>query len=108
MTHVDAGTFVYVLQRDLEFRDGRRPTAHLVLCLDCVHEVYMSATHGELERRGIQIRTASAEELGEHVERIGILVLAALMGLQAFFAMPVVYLSFLLCKSGRGGHLGDN
>lgn len=42
------------------------------------------------------IRTASAEELREHVERVGILVLATLMGFQALFAMSVVYLLFLL------------
>lgn len=52
------------------------------------------------------IRTASTEELGEHVEGVGILVLATLMGLETFFAMPVVYLSFLLSQSVTGVHLG--
>ena len=52
------------------------------------------------------IRTASTEELGEHVEGVGILVLAALMGLETFFAMPVVYWSFLLSQSVTGVHLG--
>jgi hypothetical protein len=42
------------------------------------------------------IRTASAEELREHVKRVGILVLATLMCFQAFLAMSVVYLLFLL------------
>lgn len=51
---------------------------------------------------GGRIRTASAEEFGEHVEGIGMLVLAALVSLQAFFAMAVVYLSFLVVESGRG------
>jgi hypothetical protein len=43
-----------------------------------------------------RIRTASAEELREHVKRVGILVLATLMGFQALLAMSVVYLLFLL------------
>ena len=42
------------------------------------------------------IRTASSKELREHVEWVGILVLAALVGLQALFAMSVVNLPFLL------------
>ena len=48
------------------------------------------------------IRTASAEELREHVKRVGILVLATLVGfLQAFFAMSVVYLLFLLLSHSQ-------
>jgi hypothetical protein len=43
----------------------------------------------------IVIRTAPAEELREHVERVGILMLATLVGFQALLAMPVVYLLFL-------------
>ena|SRR6266702_3308054 len=57
-------------------------------------------------RRRDTLRTASAEELGEHVEGIGILVLATLVCLEAFFAMPVVYLSFLHLKIRTGFHLG--
>jgi hypothetical protein len=41
------------------------------------------------------IRTASTEELREHVEGVGVFVLAAFVGLQTLFAMTVVYLSFL-------------
>ena len=41
------------------------------------------------------IRTASAEELREHVKRVGMLVLATFMSLQALLAMSVVYLLFL-------------
>ena len=41
------------------------------------------------------IRTASTEELREHVEGVGVRMLAALVGLQALLAMTVVYLSFL-------------
>ena len=45
MAHIDAGTFVHVFQRDLEFRDGRGPAAHLLLLLDCIqHNV--SDTYG--------------------------------------------------------------
>jgi hypothetical protein len=40
-------------------------------------------------------RTASPKELGEHVERVGILVLATFVGPQALFTMSVVYLLFL-------------
>jgi hypothetical protein len=41
------------------------------------------------------IRTASTEELREHVERVGIFMLATFVGLQTLLAMTVVYLSFL-------------
>jgi hypothetical protein len=47
------------------------------------------------------IRTASTEELREHVKRVGILVLATLMGFQALLAMSVVYLLFLLLSQPR-------
>jgi hypothetical protein len=33
-THVDAGTLVYICERDLKLGDGRWPPAHLILCLD--------------------------------------------------------------------------
>jgi hypothetical protein len=47
------------------------------------------------------IRTASTEELGEHVKRVGILVLATLVSFQAFLAMSVVYLLFLLLSHSQ-------
>lgn len=62
--------------------------------------VFISESDG---RRSWGRRTASAEEFGEHVEGVGMLVLAALVSLQALFAMAVVYLSFLALESGRGG-----
>jgi hypothetical protein len=43
LTHVNAGSFVHVLQRDLEFCDGRGPTPHLLLSLDCVRHYILSA-----------------------------------------------------------------
>jgi hypothetical protein len=42
-----------------------------------------------------ETRTASPEELGEHVERVGVLVLATFVGPQALFTMSVVNLLFL-------------
>jgi hypothetical protein len=45
------------------------------------------------------IRTAAAKELREHVERVCVLMLATLVGLQALLAMSVVYLPFLFSIS---------
>jgi hypothetical protein len=96
-TYVNAGTRVYVCEGDLELRDGCWPTANLFVCLDYVHgrEGYMSITYTRQTGQKM-IRTASAKELREHVEGVGVFVLAALVGFQALLAMTVVYLSFLL------------
>jgi len=61
----------YLLEkpRRLELKYGHGAAAEILLCME-----------------------GSAEELREHVKRVGILVLATLMGLQAFLAMSVVYL----------------
>jgi hypothetical protein len=50
-------------------------------------------------------RTASPKELGEHVERVGILVLATFVGPQALFTMSVVNLLFL--PLGQHTHVVD-
>ena len=47
------------------------------------------------------MRTSSEEAL-EHVEGIGVWLLPAFMGLKAFLAIPVVYLTFLWCCQPYG------
>ena len=64
--------------------------------MDCVAKRYVKCEQTEPKMMiPYTIRTASAEELGEHVKRVGILMLATFVGLQALLAMPVVYLPFL-------------
>lgn len=66
----------------------------MILCLDCVRGGMREAYTYQNKHDGI--RTASSKKLREHVEWVGILVLAALVGLQALFTMSVVNLPFLL------------